>query len=312
MTQCPMPQAVHEAIEWLALQRSGTMSAEQRQQFAQWLRASPEHDQAWRRLQQRLGQAFSELPAHSRQVLASGGHSRRQLLRGALGLTGVGIGGWWLQRHGLLPRVGSDLATGTAQRRPFLLEDGSRVLLNAQSRVDLRFSPQQRTLILREGALNIQVAPDPNRPLVVRTPFGEARALGTRFSVILSDREAQVWVQESRVQLEVPGHGSLTLGADQGAVLDPRGIRPLDPRQATANAWENGQLVVHDQALGEVLDALRAYHRGWLRISPPAAALRVTGVFALDDSVQALRSLQEVLPIKVEQHLGGWTQVSLR
>lgn len=307
-----LPQAVLEAVEWMSVQRSGSMSEQEQQRFQQWLQASSEHQQAWARLEQRLGLAFSEVPALSRQVLSHSSSSRRRLLRGALGLAGVGLGGWWLQRHGLLPLAGNDLYTGVAERRPFRLEDGSQLLLNAQSRVDLAFSEQQRTLILREGALSIQVASDPRRPLVIRTPFGEARALGTRFSVILSATQAQVWVQESRVQLSGSGASALTLGPGQGALLDAKGIQPLDPRRASASAWENGQLVVHDQPLGEVLDALRAYHRGWLRSSAPAEALRVTGVFALDDSEQALRALQEALPIRVERHLGWWTQVSLR
>ncbi|MET0125314.1 MAG: iron dicitrate transport regulator FecR, partial [Pseudomonas caspiana] len=69
---------------------------------------------------------------------------------------------------------------------------------------------------------------------------------------------------------------------------------------------------VRDQSLGDIVEALRPYRRGILRISPQARALRVSGVFPLDDTDQALRSLQEVLPIKVETHFNWWTQLSLR
>ncbi|WP_282876963.1 hypothetical protein [Pseudomonas peli] len=62
-----------------------------------------------------------------------------------------------------------------AQRKPFTHEGQQPRAAQRASRVDLAFDGQQRALILREGALNVQVAHDPTRPLVVRTAF-EARA----------------------------------------------------------------------------------------------------------------------------------------
>lgn len=312
MNAAQLPPAVVAAIEWLTLQRSGAMSAADRQRFEHWLHASPEHAQAWQQLQQRVGQVFSGTPHSSREMLERAGSSRRHLLRGALGLTGLGLGAWWLQGHGLLPGLGADLQTAVAQRQRFDLPDGSRVLLNANSRVDLAFDSRQRILLLRQGALNIEVAHDPDRPLLVRTAFGEAQALGTRFSVALQEQSAQVWVQQSQVRVSVPGAAPLQLRAGQGARLDGRQVQLLDPQLARAAAWEDGRLEVHDRNLGEVIDALRAYHPGWLRISDQAAALRVTGIFPLDDSSQALRILQEVLPVRVERPVTWWTQVSLR
>lgn len=312
MPQTRLPPAVAEAIDWLALHRSGSMSDADRQRFQQWLGLRPEHLQAWRSLEQRLGQAFTDVPPLAREVLGTASGSRRRLLRGALTVAGMGTGGWWLQRLGLLPFAGSDLQTGLAERKAFTLEDGSQVVLNAQSRVDLAFAPRSRTLVLREGALNIQVAADPQRPLIVITAFGEVRALGTRFTVALHTRGADVWVQESRVQLQAPDGARLELGSGQGGLLGDGGIRALDPARASEGKWEDGYLEVHDQSLGMVIDALRPYRRGVLRISPDAAALRVSGVFPLDDSEHVLRTLQETLPVRVEQRFAWWTHVSRR
>ena len=311
MPKTRLPPAVAEAIDWLALHRSGAMSAADRQRFQQWLSLDPDHAVAWQRLEQRLGMAFADMPPLARQVLSTESASRRRLLRGALAVAGVGAGGWWLQRLGLLPVPGSDLQTGLAERRPFTLEDGSLVVLNAQSRADVAFTARSRTLFLREGALSIQVAADPQRPLIVVTAFGEVRALGTRFTVNLRDQAADVWVQESRVQLLAPNGARLELGSGQGAVLSSAGIRALDPARAGEGTWEDGYLEVHDQPLSAVIEALRPYHRGLLRISPDAAALRVSGVFPLDESGQVLRTLQETLPVRVERRFGWWTEVTL-
>ncbi|MDG6398658.1 FecR family protein [Pseudomonas quasicaspiana] len=312
MNSNDLSPSIKQAIEWVARQRSGQMSETEQQHFKQWLISNEENRVAWHTLEQRLGTIFSNLPEVSHQVLSKAGRSRRNLLRGALGLASVGLGGWWLQRAGLLPGMGNDLQSGFAERRPFVLEDGSRVVLNAQSRADLVMTKSQRRLILREGALSIQVAADPQRPLIVQTIYGDIRALGTRFSVTLREQGAHVWVQESRVQLTSPSGARQELTAGQGALLSETGVHLLDPRQAGEGVWEDGFLEVHDQPLGEVIEALRPYRRGILRISPQASGLRVSGVFPLDKSDEALRSLQEVLPIKVEHHLNWWTQLSLR
>jgi transmembrane sensor len=311
MTIQRLPPVVVQATQWLALQRSGAMSEADRQGLEQWLQAAPENREAWLRLEQCLGQAFANVPGLSREVLSSAGSHRRNLLRGALCLASVGTTVWLLQREGVWPLGASDLQTDVAQRRAFNLADGSRVLLNARSRVDMAFDARQRVLILHEGALSIDVAADTARPLVVRTVMGEVRALGTRFSVALTERAAQVWVQESRVQVSNHDGSSVELHAGQGAELDRRTIRLLDPRQARAAVWDEGVLEVNDRPLRDVIESLRPYRRGWLHISEPAAALRVSGVFPLDDSNQALRSLEEHLPIRIEQRFGWWTQISL-
>ncbi|MNT72156.1 fec operon regulator FecR [compost metagenome] len=54
-----------------------------------------------------------------------------------------------------------------------------------------------------------------------------------------------------------------------------------------------------------MIDALRPYRRGLLRISPEVRQLRVQGVFPLDDSDRALTALEETLAVRVERY-GPW------
>ncbi|TBU98850.1 FecR domain-containing protein [Stutzerimonas kirkiae] len=307
-----LPQEVDEAIEWLALERSGSMNEEQRRRFQHWLDASPANRQACDDLRQRLDQMLGGLPQASQQMLSLAGSSRRHLLRGALVIAGIGAGGWWLQRSGMLPPGHNDLRSGLAERRRFELEDGSSLVLNARSRLRLAFDEKLRLLELREGALNVKVASDPQRPLLVRTAFGEIRALGTQFSVSLHDAAAHVWVQESQVRLQALDGTTSTLAAGQGASLASAGILPLDARHAGEGRWQEGILEVHDRPLEDILDFLRPYQRGLLSCSREAAALRVSGIFPLDDTAQALRSLEETLPVRIERHFGWWTRVDLR
>jgi transmembrane sensor len=69
---------------------------------------------------------------------------------------------------------------------------------------------------------------------------------------------------------------------------------------------------VHDRPLQDVVDALRPYQPGVLRISLQAARLRVTGSFPLDDSERTLAALARSLPIAVQRRTGWWVSIDLR
>ncbi|MDT4829116.1 hypothetical protein FQZ97_625300 [compost metagenome] len=54
-----------------------------------------------------------------------------------------------------------------------------------------------------------------------------------------------------------------------------------------------------------MVEALRPYHRGLIRVAPAVRPLRVQGVYPLDDPERALTALAETLPIRVS-HYGPW------
>ena len=58
------PAIVEQASEWLMLQWGGELKGEQRQAFARWQAADPEHRRAWQRLQQ-LQHTLGGVPADS-------------------------------------------------------------------------------------------------------------------------------------------------------------------------------------------------------------------------------------------------------
>ena len=62
------PAVVEQASEWLMLQWGGDLHGEQRQAFAQWQAADPEHRRAWQRLQH-LQQTLGGVPADSARAV---------------------------------------------------------------------------------------------------------------------------------------------------------------------------------------------------------------------------------------------------
>ncbi|CAN5386391.1 FecR domain-containing protein [soil metagenome] len=316
----PLIDAVTEqAIDWLVRLDSGHCTEGDRHAFSQWQAAAPSHAAAWVRLQQRLDQRIAPAASH----LQIGGHApagvralsappdhrarRRALLGGAtVALLTASGGGLWADRRAPLMTWSSDLHTDTAERRRFMLDDGSDLLLNARSAADLHFSATQRLVRLRAGALIVRVAADAQRPFVVQSEQGTVRALGTRFMVQQEDHRTLVSVLEHSVRLS-PKHGAVHTELQEGASawMQADRIEPLSRARIDPSAWSTGVLEVHDQPLADVLEALRPYTPAVLRASPAAARVGVYGVYPLDRPMHVLQALVDTLPLRVRRW-GDW------
>ncbi|MBB4861862.1 transmembrane sensor [Pseudomonas nitritireducens] len=314
MSDVQLDSAGEQAIDWMVRLRSGHADVRLQRQLQAWLNSDPAHADAWARLQRGLGAPYDNLrrmPGAADLLLHQQG-SRRQLLRGLAGLGLLGGGLWLTASSAPVRDLLADLRTGTGERRNVTLEDGSRLSLNADSSVDLAFDSRQRLILLRHGELVIQVAPDAQRPLIVRSAQGEVRALGTRFLVSQEQNATRVVVLEHRVRVSLADQAEWReLGEGEAALLAADGIHPL--REQTSRAdWLDGRLSVTDEPLAAVIDALRPYLPGYVRVEPRARNLRVQGVFPLDDPRRTLAALGETLPLEVRR-FGPWlTLISLR
>jgi transmembrane sensor len=304
-----------QAIDWMVRLRAGSPTPALQERFNTWLSQDPAHAQAWARLQERIGGSFNTVRAldrrlpghteHARQLLLQPQTSRRDALRVIAGLGLLGGGLWLGARSPLGDSLLADLHTGRGQREHFSLDDGSRLSLNADSSVDLQFDDQQRLVILRHGELVIQVASDPKRPLRVRTAQGEIRALGTRFLVAQEQDASRVVVLEHSVEAKLFDGTRRDLQEGESALLYARRIDPVVGDQRYRADWLSGRLNVLDEPLEKVVDALRPYSRGFVRVSPEVRDLRVQGVFPLNDPARTFAALAETLPIRVD-HYSPW------
>lgn len=309
------------AIGWMVLLQSGEASPEERQDFDAWLRRDARHRAAWQHLAGPVAGLFE--PLH--QQLPGRGHAmadamsdaktrlqrRRRVLKGALAVAGVGAGtASVLQRFEPLQSRFADLRTVTGERRRFALADGSSLLLDARSAADVHFTASRREVRLRLGAVIAEVQPDRERPFCVTGAQGEVRPVDngtrTRFLLRQQDQACLVAALDGALQIAPANAASLQLPAGAAVWLTAGGAVPAAGSAASAAAWEGGRVAVYDRPLGEVVDALRAYRTGFVRISPAAAALKVYGSYPLDDTDAALASIAETLPVAVHVHSAGW------
>ncbi|MFM9924419.1 FecR domain-containing protein [Variovorax sp. H27-G14] len=315
----PLDAVTEEAIDWLVRLDSGHSNDRDRQAFAQWLAAAPAHAAAWATLQHRLSQRIAPVlnqlqtgghaPVNVRALSAPSEHRarRRALLGGAtVALLTAAGSGLWADRRAPLMAWAADLRTRTAERRRFVLDDGSELLLNARSAADLHFSATQRLVRLREGALIAQVAADAGRPFVVQSAQGTVQALGTRFMVQQHDGRTLVSALQHSVRLTAQQEDAhVDLQEGRSAWMQTDRIEPVSIAHADPSAWSTGVLEVHDQPLADVIAALRPYTPAVLRVSPQAARVGVYGVYPLDRPMEALQALVDTLPLRVRRW-GDW------
>ena len=72
----------------------------------------------------------------------------------------------------------------------------------------------------------------------------------------------------------------------------------------------DGVLVARDMRLDEFVAEFDRQRHGVLRCDPAVAALRISGVFPLDDSERALAALARTLPVQVIYRTRWWVTLA--
>jgi transmembrane sensor len=296
------------AIEWQVCLSSGQASDADRAAFDRWLAESPSHGAAWQRLNAALN---GTLHALRPGLLADGDALRRSLVGpqlaqrrrlGKLALAGGALllGAGVADRYVPLQSLTAGYVTRTGERRRVALPDGNTMELDARSAASWE---GQHALRVSAGAAIFEVGG--SQGLQVRLPQGEVR-LGQGRAMVRCEAERSFCLALSgAAEVMTLAGARQTLAPGQGVWFDARQVDAVQNGQEHAAAWQNGELEVHDEPLQTVVEALGRYRPGWLRMSPQAARLRVTGLFPLDDGDRALEALRNTLPIRL-QRLGRW------
>ncbi|WP_370444249.1 FecR domain-containing protein [Candidatus Burkholderia verschuerenii] len=90
------------------------------------------------------------------------------------------------------------------ERRTITLADGTELMLDTDSAVDIRYTPSERRIRLVQGAIMIKTghADTASRRFFVDTTHGVLEALGTRFSVRQDAANTRLDVFEGAVRVE--------------------------------------------------------------------------------------------------------------
>jgi transmembrane sensor len=301
----PGRAAVERAAAWYVLLQSSEASAEDRAACECWRADNPTHELAWQRIRALCGD-FEPVRATAARTAVEAAlmvPRRRRVKRSGVALSlallaGLGMA---LQRDWF-----ADYRTDNFTARAFALPDHSVITLDAGSAADVVFEAGQRRVVLRRGEILVEVAHDSQRPFVVETPEGSARALGTRYLVERDAGSTRVTVLESSVRVCAAADGVDCVDLRPGEQVDVSrralgSVARVDTDAAVA--WQRNRLAVDDAPVAEVLAALQRHRAGRIHFNAADLAdVRVSGVFPLDDTDRALEVLANTLSLRVDRY----------
>lgn len=314
-----------EAAAWVARFDAGDVSAKDQAAFQEWLNRSALHRDAVAE----YGNLWSEFDTLKQLVdgdktgrAADLGNFHpamlkraRPLLAACAAVVIAVLGGAVLfhpwsgtpaRTARLVPATRFFYETAVGAQKRITLADGSSVILNTNSRLDVDFSGHQRNLHLVRGEAYFDVVHDQTRPFTVTANNYVVRDIGTAFDVHLSKTGVvEVRVTKGRVEVASthgangagvePGLGVLAAGHD--IVLGQKvervqavSVAELDRRLA----WRQGLLIYTGQPLAEVLADVSRYSNIKIELADPAMEnLPVGGAFRTDQIEAIFAALQD-------------------
>jgi transmembrane sensor len=241
----------------------------------------------------------------------------------------------WLDAHWEgLPRDLMQLSyeTRIGQQSTVVLPDGSEVLLNTNSRIEVSFSTGSRDIILHRGEAQFTVTKDKARPFRVHANGGVVEAVGTMFTVqetpektlevtviegvvnftriseqtaAMATQQAQPAVTES-AQVIAPAARPIPLEAGESVHVDETNDTILkqtfQPDELESRlAWREGMLLFQGDPLEKVIQEVSRYTSIRIDVDENVRDIAVLGYFRTGDVEGVLLAMQNTFNLKVER-----------
>ncbi len=311
-----------EAKRWV-VKLDGLTPMEQKR-LERWLKESDEHREAFEAAKREWDslaflQQLQEDPVQKGDPWVARKRARRKRNRryalplavaASVAATALIIG-WLLVRPA---GYEAEYYTAIGEQQNVALPDGSSILLNTRTSLNVQFDGKWRSVFLDEGEAHFDVAHDPSRPFVVVTSVGVVRAVGTAFTVYVHDEQTEVTVTEGIVEVsqtpetvvaalpatELPDSRPLpveTLGKGSNATISDaiEVVAVVDTGVIERKlSWQYGMLEFVNTPLGEVIDEVSRYTPKTLVIDDPELESYPVTIIARTDNIDSLLSNLDV------------------
>lgn len=319
----PVPSDVaDQAVQWLIELQSEDLPPHILEQWRRWRAQHPDHDRAWLRIESVNG-SLRGLAAPLQSALAHAtltpkrSARRRQAIKALAALIFTGAGAWLVQDQTPWRQWAAQHRTRVGQRDTLLLDDGTQLVMNTDSAVDVVFGPTERRVRLIGGEILATTARDPMptaRTFLIETAEGEVRALGTRYAVRQLAGATLVSVYEAAVEIR-PREASerrMVVHAGQQVRFTRKGIETPGHAEESDSAWTQGMIVARGLRLADFLAELSRYSPDPISCDPAVAGLRISGAYPLSDIGRVLDTISALFSLEVQRITRFWGAQSLR
>ena len=329
-------QIGREALDWLIALQEESDNEDVHARFLTWLSTSPMHIVAWTEAQHTwrlLEEALPRTTVHQFDELQKSLSSfpAGQILQGqpqvgrslphlsavrlsprrwhpvTIAATTLAVVVLFLVLLPFQRYLQADYVSSTGERRQLQLEDGSVVQLGPGSAMTVAYDPQMRRISISAGEAFFEVAPDVHRPFLVTSGQLEATVVGTAFNVHFSPTRSSIAVRQGTVRVSshnpsLPFEDYLHSGEwVQMAWNEKTFERGIIPPEQVA-VWLQGQLLVKNWTISEVVAELDRYHHGLIVLTDGRIGnKKVTGVYDLHKPIESLRAVAQPYALVVRE-----------
>ncbi len=220
--------------------------------------------------------------------------------------------------------------TEVAEEATIILKDGSKIILNTDTHVEVTFSQKTRSVNLIQGQAYFKVAKDPLRPFIVKFYKGQITALGTEFDIYLQPSQVQVTLLEGAVKLE---HSKSMENINRKVKLSDQYVRVIAVQgkkairvemreeylggnsyvsEKDATAWKTGSIIFDSEPLSNIIKEINRYSKNKISLEDKDMAnIKISGHFSTN-AMETVKMLEEYLELISHQDSKGNIQLKLR
>lgn len=264
---------------------------------------APDVEQGLSKLKNRINNSRQETPV---VPLKS---NRRQFLRIAAAI--VFILGFAFIWNNYLGNDFSVEVTASNEQTEVMLDDGTVVVLNENSQLKYpeSFEGNKRTVeLIGEGYFD--VAHNPQKPFIIKTPESSVKVLGTSFNVRAYPGETftEVEVETGKVEFKIKeASASVQLVAhEKGIYTHGEKLQKRAAQNLNAQAWRTGELKFKDLPLSEAVALIKRHFNVEIDLAPELANCSFTSNYDPNPELeQVFTSIKLILPVEINKEKSG-------
>ncbi|RSY90431.1 DUF4880 domain-containing protein [Sphingomonas koreensis] len=220
-------------------------------------------------------------------------------------LLSLGTGAYWYVNQP------SRYETGIGERQVAMLDDGSRVSIDAVTAMTVRMKDEARQVELVEGRAKFDVAKDPLRPFTVAAGDKLIAAVGTSFSVEMIDGEVRVILYEGQVEIRDRSDSARSAAAASQRLLMTPGSEFIGTAGSTKAAqitrpdlsqslsWEQGLINFDQEPLARAVERMNRYATKRIVLADPGiGGIAVDGVYKAGDVDAFVEGIVALHPVR--------------
>lgn len=220
-------------------------------------------------------------------------------------LLSLGTGAYWYVNQP------SRYETGIGERQVAMLDDGSRVSIDAVTAMTVRMKDEARQVELVEGRAKFDVAKDPLRPFTVAAGDKLIAAVGTSFSVEMIDGEVRVILYEGQVEIRDRSDSARSAAAASQRLLMTPGSEFIGTAGSTKAAqitrpdlsqslsWEQGLINFDQEPLARAVERMNRYAMKRIVLADPGiGGIAVDGVYKAGDVDAFVEGIVALHPVR--------------